>query len=65
MKKPFKVRGDPENGHNITVPMSVKPKAGDKYDFRFVESGTIDIRLPAGTLVYIPARAARSARSDI
>jgi hypothetical protein len=57
MKTPLKVRGDPENGHNITVPMSVKPKAGNKYNFRSgIEITAADLPLPAGTLVYIPGK---------
>ena len=54
MKKSLKVRGDPENGHNIAVPMAIKPKAGDKYDFNPCdESGYV--YLPKGSLVYVPA----------
>jgi hypothetical protein len=55
MKKSLKVRGDPENGHNIAVPMAIKPKAGDKYDFNFIKEDMAWFKLPRGTLVYVPA----------
>jgi hypothetical protein len=55
MKKSLKVRGDPENGHNIAVPMAVKPKAGDRYEFmEIIEGGYDTVTLPIGSLVYIP-----------
>jgi hypothetical protein len=54
--KSYSVVGSKKQGHRIAVPERTGVKTGDRYDFRFIESGTIDIRLPAGTLVYIPGK---------
>jgi hypothetical protein len=51
----YHVTGDKLNGFRVTVPMSVKPKAGDRYCL--IPSNEIfpGMVLPAGSLVYVPA----------
>jgi len=52
--KSYSVVGDKKQGHRIAVPESINPEAGDRYDFMQMKY-TERIRLPAGSLVYVPA----------
>jgi hypothetical protein len=54
MKKSYSVVGDKKQGHRIAVPERANPEKGDRYDFMQIKY--IDrIRLPFGSLVYVPA----------
>lgn len=45
--KPYSVVGNKRDGHRIAVPECVGAKAGDRYNFKFLEK--------TGTLVFTPA----------
>ena len=52
--KSYSVVGDKKQGHRIAVSESIRPKAGDRYDFYFYDREQEET-IPEGSLLFVPA----------